>query len=228
MSAPKDLTNQKFGYLIAECAIGSNKWGSKLWRCRCECGNTKVYPSGKLVSGRATNCGCKTSEIKSKNASVHGITANGKPRTLIIWGGMKARCLNPKATSYKSYGARGISICDEWLSFENFHNWAIGNGYGEGLTLDRINPDGNYCPENCKWTPRLENIRNQRHTKHIVLDGEDYSINRLAREFHISKSTMYRKLELGEEKLREFIQESTGKGQVYFANLFLKKEDNHD
>ena len=162
----KDLTGEKFGNLTVISIVGENKWRNKIWRCRCSCGNIKDYPSGKLTSGRATNCGCKTKEIKRKVHSKHGITAGGKPRTFIIWNGMKARCLNPKAISYKSYGARGISICEKWLTFSNFHYWAMSHGYADNLEIDRIDADGDYCPENCRFvTPHYNRTHQRKHRK---------------------------------------------------------------
>ena len=165
----RDISNQTFGYLTALHIVGTNKWKNKLWLCRCTCGNEKIFPQGKLVQGRATNCGCKTTQLKRKAASKHGITAGGKPRTFIIWCGMKARCNNPKSVSYKSYGARGIEVCDEWMVFENFHKWALANGYEDGLEIDRIDANANYCPSNCRWvTPHFNRTHQRKHRKGTV------------------------------------------------------------
>lgn len=203
----KNLAGAKFGYLTALERVGTNKHGSVLWKCRCDCGNTKIYPSGKLVDGRATNCGCMTVEIRRKKASKHGITAGGKPRTFVIWNGMKLRCLNPKATSYPNYGARGITICDEWMSFENFHNWAINNGYGDDKEIDRIDNDGNYCPENCRWVDRKFNRLHQRRIRNIEISGEILSINAWCKKVGISKTIAYKYLHKSEEAFISFVKE---------------------
>ena len=128
----RDLTGQKFGRLTAIKPVGSNKYGNKLWQCECECGKLHVAASGKLVQGKVRSCGCLAYEIRVKQLEKHGITTGGKkPRTLTIWAGMKARCYYTKSTSYKNYGARGITVCEEWLNFENFHNWVMSNGYSD-------------------------------------------------------------------------------------------------
>lgn len=88
-----------------------------------------------------------------------------KPSLYNSWCGMKARCTNPKHPKYKRYGGRGISICEEWKDIVNFYNWAKTHGWEQGLTIDRINNDGNYCPENCRWVSRSENSRKKRTTK---------------------------------------------------------------
>ena len=207
MSALKDLSGMRFGYLTVLKRVGSNKHKNALWECVCDCGNHKVYPSGKLTSGRATNCGCKTSEIKSKNASKHGITAGGAPRTLVIWNGMKARCLNPKATSYKNYGARGIRICDEWMIFENFHNWAIENGYDDLKEIDRIDNDGNYCPENCRWVSKSENRCRQRQSRYVNVDGLELNLAQWSRRLNVSRYVIRKYMNMGDEKFIQYVHE---------------------
>lgn len=118
-----------------------------------------------------------------------------------VWRGMKARCFNPKAVSYPNYGARGITVCDEWLSFENFHNWAMANGYADDLQLDRIDNDGNYCPENCRWVTRSMNQRNTSRTHLMTINGKTQCASDWIKELGISKSTFYEALKKGEDYL---------------------------
>lgn len=201
----RDLTGKHFGLLTAIEPVGKNKWGNLLWKCKCQCGNEVVIPSEKLVQGRKRDCGCMETENRSRAASKHGITAGGKPRTFIIWNGMKSRCNNPKSISYKNYGARGIRVCDEWMAFINFHNWAIANGYADGLEIDRIDNNGNYCPSNCHWVTRSENRKKTRNTHYITMAGETHNVSEWCEILHISKATAYRYL---------------NEGQIYFINKF--------
>ncbi len=222
----KDLTGQKFGHLTAIKPVGKNKHGNILWECKCDCGNTKIFPGGKLTSGRATNCNCLTKLIKSKNASKHGITAGKKPRTFIIWNGMKQRCYNKRSISYKNYGARGIKICDEWLTFENFHNWAINNGYSDNLEIDRIDNDKGYCPSNCRWVTKEFNLSHQRRTRYIEVFGINLNVTQWCKECKIDKKKAYKLLNESDEKFIEYIKKKIleGKGQIYFVNKFCQKD----
>lgn len=220
----KDLANQRFGRQVAVKPCGKNKYGNVLWLCKCDCGNEHIVASGKLVQGKSKSCGCYSREIRIQQLQKHGITTGGKPRTFIIWNGMKARCLNPNATSYKSYGARGITVCEEWLTFENFHKWAMSNGYDDGLELDRIDNDKNYCPENCRWVMKSFNAMHQRKNRNIEISGVSMSISAWCREVKMSRSTAYKFLSKGEDSFKKEIEDRilSSKGQQYFVNLFLK------
>ncbi len=217
----KDLTGQKFGRLTVIRRAGVNKYGNCLWLCKCECGQLHTAAGGKLTQGKVRSCGCLKKEIKIKQLEKHGITTGGKPRTLIIWAGMKARCYNPKSISYKNYGAKGIKICEEWMCFENFHRWAMNNGYADNLQIDRIDNLQGYFPENCRWVTVTENMRNQTKTRNITVYGVTLPISVWCKELSVSKSTAYKHL----DKIEEWIkyQIDTGKGQQYFINFFLTK-----
>lgn len=166
-----DLSGKRFGRQIAIKRTGYNKWGNALWNCKCDCGREHIVPQGKLVRGKSKSCGCYALEVRTKSLQKHGITTSGKPRTFIIWCGMKARCNDPKNIGYKYYGARGIKICDEWMIFENFHKWALSNGYKAGLTLDRIDNNKGYSALNCKWSTPRENKIRQRKSTLIEVNG---------------------------------------------------------
>ena len=114
-----------------------------------------------------------------------------------IWWGMKTRCYNKNDKHYKNYGARGISISDEWLIFENFKDWSLNNGYDNNLTIDRINVNGNYCPENCRWVTTLVQGNNRRNNRYFEYDGKINTTTELARNNNMSYSTLFNRLKKG-------------------------------
>ena len=151
-----DITGQKFGRLMVLSDTGKKSRGHRIWLCRCVCGQLIEVLSDRLRSSHTKSCGCLRKEIK------HGDSCGEKKSRLYrIWTDMKSRCLNPKHQSYKYYGGKGIKICDEWKNnYLAFKSWALSFGYRQNLSIDRINSDGNYCPENCRWLAMSENVRN--------------------------------------------------------------------
>ena len=195
-----DITGQRFGRLTAIKFIIKPKQKS-LWLCRCDCGNYKEVSYSALVSGHTMSCGCLHSELladRNKETSTHNLTCHPIYRR---WSGMKSRCYNKKIKEYKNYGERGIIVCQEWLEknhgFINFYNWAMSNGWENGLTLDRIDVDGNYCPENCRWVNNLTQQRNKRDTVFIECDGLRLCMSEWAEKLHIPKSTLANRREKG-------------------------------
>ena len=150
----KDLTGQVFGRLTVESFSHMNGKHS-YWNCRCECGNIHIVRSDCLKGGLVKSCGCLNREPR-------GIT-HGQSKTKLyhVWAGIKQRCNNPNANHYDRYGGRGITYCKEWEKYEPFYTWAMNNGYQEGLTIDRIDNDGNYEPTNCRWITIAEQQRNK-------------------------------------------------------------------
>lgn len=169
-----DLTGQRFGRLTVIKETNRRANGSVLWECKCDCGNTVLVRSNHLRRGGVLSCGCYNRDIITKHGGKH----NPLYHTLQC---MRDRCYNTNAKEYKDYGERGIKVCDEWLnSYEAFRDWAMANGYRKGLTIDRINNDGDYEPSNCRWTDMKIQCRNRRSNVYIECDGERHCLSEWA------------------------------------------------
>ena len=154
MGKVMNLTGQRFGDLVVLKIVGKTKHRNYRWLCQCDCGNVTVSSAGNLKTRHVLSCGCRRTP--------HGFFGT---RLYSIWAGMKSRCCNPKSPNYKDYGGRGISICKEWLEFIPFKVWALSNGYEKEITIDRIENDGNYEPNNCRWVSTTINNQNRRNTR---------------------------------------------------------------
>lgn len=220
-----DLTGRKFGRLKVINIVGRTKWGNVLWLCKCDCGKEHIAASNKLINGKTRSCGCFAIEVRSQKATKHGLTAGGKPRTFVIWSDMKARCYREHDINYRNYGERGIKVCEEWKEFSSFHLWAIKNGYSDDLSLDRIDGDGNYCPENCRWIPMAVNRLIQRRYTLLTVEGITRPLGTFAKKIGIDRYYLRKYYNNnGKEKTESAIKELivTGKGQSYFINKFLR------
>lgn len=167
-----------------------NKRGTTLYiDCLCECGGNRSTTVASLIYGRTISCGCAQREKLIERNTKHG---DRKTRLYRVWKAMKDRCYREGYQYYKSYGGRGISVCDEWRdSFEAFRDWALANGYRDDLSIDRKDNDGNYCPENCRWATDTQQANNRSNSKHIVVDGESLTIAEASRKLGVKYSTLY-------------------------------------
>ena len=189
----RDLTGQKFGRVTAIKRI--DEPGQSKWICVCDCGKKIVAASNNLLRGNTNSCGCYQRERTSKAKRIHG---ERKTRLYTIWVDMRARCSRKSEPSYKNYGERGISVCKEWNdSFLKFKEWAIENGYSEDLTIDRIDVNGNYCPENCRWATAKEQANNKRTNLYITINGTTHTATEWCEINGIKYSTAMRRRQRG-------------------------------
>lgn len=193
-----DLTEKRFGKLTVIKRINSDKWGKALWLCKCECGNTTIKNSYYLKYKQKCSCGCINKEKTGVNNPCyrHGLSNTKEYKRLSsILGSMKCRCYNKNNKQYNNYGGRGIKICDEWLAKKgkgllNFYNWAISTGYNLGLTIDRINNDGNYQPDNCRWVTNKEQSNNKRNNHLITYHGETHTMMEWSKILNVNYNTL--------------------------------------
>ena len=178
-----DLTGQRFGRLTvlgrADDHITAKGYKHVMWHCVCDCGNKKVVRGKSLRGGVTTSCGCFRSEHFGESARKHGGYGT---RLYAIWNSMRQRCNNPAHSAYKNYGGRGIKICHDWDEYDTFRRWAYETGYrdeadrGE-LTLDRIDVDADYTPENCRWADMRRQATNRRSSIIIEHNGESHPLS---------------------------------------------------
>lgn len=179
----KDLTGMKFNRLAVE-SFAYRDGKNYYWNCVCECGSKRRLQGGLLTSGKVVSCGCYNREVITK----HGLDGN---KLYHVLNSMKHRCDSPKSKSYHRYGGRGITVCDTWRNDPySFIGWAMTHGYEDGLSIDRIDNDGNYCPENCRWVDKRTQARNTSHNTWLTYKGETKTISEWADEYGINRSTL--------------------------------------
>lgn len=185
-----DMTGQVFGEWTVLQRAGKATSGNYKWLCRCSCGTVKEVDGNSLRSGKSTHCRhCIIPHNKTKYS--------GDP-IQTIWSGMKQRCYDKKQSHYHLYGGRGISICDEWISNPvEFYRWAYANGYKRGLSIDRIDNNKGYYPENCRFIKKEEQSSNRRTNRYITIDGEVDTMTGWCRRFGISRNTVKARIARG-------------------------------
>lgn len=204
------LQGQRFGRLVvtgqgAPYQCPSTKWRYATSICLCDCGQVKTVRDTALKFGHTRSCGCLYREAMRTQNVVHGHLANGKTsKTWLSWRLMRARCFNPTCKDFRNYGGRGITVCKRWELFSNF--LADLGEQPRGLSLDRINNDGNYEPGNCRWATRAQQARNTRRNRVFTVRGITACMTDLCVSFHISQPTVWRRIERGWPIERAFLE----------------------
>ena len=187
-----DLTGQRFGRLVAIEISGKNRYGHRLWLCRCDCGRTTCAVTGALRGGLIRSCGCLHIETCRQVNWKHGQYRSGAYSS---WLCMIQRCTNPKNTGYRDYGARGITVCQQWRDFETF--LADMGPRPVGASLDRLENTGNYEKRNCRWATKSQQSNNTRTVTRLKVNGITRTLHEWAEETRINPRTIQKRLNLG-------------------------------
>jgi hypothetical protein len=182
-----DWTGQKIGRLTVVSVDSKDIHGHYKWKCVCECGNEVIVFSDNLKKGHTQSCGCIHSEVTSKIKTTHGLR-NSSP-IYNVWCSMKQRCNDKNCKSYPNYGGRGISICERWNDFKNFSDDMFPT-YKKSLTIDRINVNGNYEPNNCRWATQKTQMNNTRRNVFIEYNGEIDTVTNICNKYSINYTTI--------------------------------------
>lgn len=198
MSKPLNLLGQKFGRLVVIERAENNKHGQTRWKCKCDCGKFTVVAASDLKNGKIKSCGCLSHELTAKRSTKHGLryTPNYKR-----WLHIKDRCLNPHNKDFNRYGGRGIKIYEEWVDdFKAFHDYvSILPHFGEkGYSLDRIDNDGNYEPNNLRWATKKQQANNREVKSVIEFNGEKFTLKQIAKKIGIGLSSIHRRIKRGD------------------------------
>lgn len=203
MSVKIDLTGNQYGRLTVLNIAVDIPGKKKKWLCQCECGKEVVVAGSNLRNGHTTGCKECSMERLHKAQIKHNMTGTKLYR---VWRGILNRCENSNFKSYSDYGGRGISVCPEWHDGLNFFQWAMQNGYEEGKEIDRIDNNGNYGPNNCRWVSRTENANNKRNNRKLIYNGKLMTMAEIARANNINYKLFHKHLSKGmtvEEAIRK-------------------------
>ena len=202
-----DLTGQTFARLTVVAHAGKHRLGGHQWRCECECGEVRIVRTAQLNNGTHRSCGCLSREVARsvclkrfadgfrlpKGATItHG---KSQTATYASWCSMRQRCENPTAAHWQDYGARGIKVCERWQSFENF--LADMGERPSGMSIDRIDNDGNYEPSNCRWATKKQQARNRRSSVMVTVNGRRETLAALAERSLVGYMTLRNRIVKG-------------------------------
>lgn len=196
----EDLTGKKFNNLLVIEYYGVTGRRRQKWKCLCDCGNYTIVDSTHLKNSHTKSCGCVMKDNQKNIGKLNYVNGLSQTRIGRIYCNMINRCRNKKIPMYKYYGARGIKFCNEWHplknGFKNFCDWAFENGYSEDLTLDRIDNNGNYEPNNCRWVDIITQANNKRNVKRFNYKGEYLTLSQISRKYNIKYSCLISRVKL--------------------------------
>lgn len=199
MSLCEDLTGKRFNKLVVLYRDENSKGGKSRWRCICDCGTETIVSGTNLKTGAVKSCGC----LRHMKHDTHHLS---NTRLYRIWNEMKNRCYLKNHHAYSYYGARGITVCDEWKdNFEAFYTWAISNGYSKNLTIDRIDNNGSYSPTNCRWATRKEQVNNRRSCVLITYNGETKNLMQWCELLNLPYKLIHQRMRLKNISFQEAI-----------------------
>lgn len=215
----------RFGRLVIVEKTERRQGSHAMYLCKCDCGGTKTVQSANLTNGNTRSCGCLATETNLRRLTTHGGTHT---RLYSIWHGVIQRCENKNAPAYPLYGGRGISVCQEWKNFAVFRK-DMSDGYDDSLELDRIDNDGNYTKENCRWATKREQCRNRRNNRLVTFRGKTKTLVAWAEELGLKYTTLYYRIHFAgwsvEEALESPMLKSRRRLKKYSAKKpgFIKK-----
>lgn len=177
--------------LYVVCRVQNSNHGDAQYLCKCDCGNYKVIKANNLKNGNTHSCGCLKKQMMHDKQFKHGDACENETRLYRIWRGMVSRCYTPSATEFQNYGGRGICVCNEWKNdYQSFKCWALMNGYSDHLTIDRIDNNLNYTPDNCRWISKNDQMLNKSNNRLITFNGITKTITEWARDIGINRSSL--------------------------------------
>lgn len=189
----KQLYDMKFGRWTVVDFSHRDKRGSAFWLCRCECGKEKRIYGSELIRGRTRSCGCLIADTARENNTKHGMSAHP---AYWVWRSMRDRCRLPTHQAWHNYGGRGIRVCKRWDKFQNF--WAdMGEAYAPGLTLERLDNDGDYCLKNCSWVTMKEQSNNKRTNRRIETPWGELTVSEASQKSGIGETTLLYRISHG-------------------------------
>jgi hypothetical protein len=198
------VIGQRFGRLVVVEQVPQRIHGAVAYRCICDCGGSVLRSARDMRRGEKQGylqgCGCTKREASAatgRGSATHGLSRRGDRAIYDTHASMLTRCTNPVSADFNQYGGRGISLCDEWKDVRAFHAWALAAGYAPGLSLDRIDNDGPYSPQNCRWATPSQQARNRRNNRHITAFGQTRLLCEWADYARISASTLRGRLRRG-------------------------------